>query len=47
MDYSLKNLNFEKNFLDIGTGDGRYVYKSALLNPQSLYIGIDPALNLK
>jgi len=47
MDYSLKNLNFEKNFLDIGTGDGRFVYKSALLNPQSLYIGIDPASNLK
>ena len=50
MDYSLKTLkelNFEKYFLDIGTGDGRYVYKTALLNPQNLYIGIDPSSNLK
>lgn len=50
MDYSLKTLkelNFEKYFLDIGTGDGRYVYKNALANPHTLYIGIDPASNLK
>jgi 16S rRNA (adenine(1408)-N(1))-methyltransferase len=43
MDY---NSNFEKKFLDIGTGDGRYVYKNALENPNNLYIGIDPAKNL-
>jgi 16S rRNA (adenine(1408)-N(1))-methyltransferase len=47
MDYSLNNLNFEKNFLDIGTGDGRYIYKNALQNPNYLFIGIDPASNLK
>lgn len=47
MDYNLNILNFEKNILDIGTGDGRYVYKSALANPKHLYIGIDPASNLK
>jgi 16S rRNA (adenine(1408)-N(1))-methyltransferase len=47
MDYNLKNLKFEKNYLDIGTGDGRYVFKSALKNPNYLYIGIDPAPNLK
>jgi len=47
MNYSLKDLKFEKVFLDIGTGDGRYVYKSALSNPNYLYIGIDPASNLK
>jgi 16S rRNA (adenine(1408)-N(1))-methyltransferase len=47
MNYNLKNLNFEKYFLDIGTGDGRFVYKSALSNPNYLYIGIDPASNLK
>jgi 16S rRNA (adenine(1408)-N(1))-methyltransferase len=27
--------------LDIGTGDGLFVYQSARLNPQKLYIGID------
>lgn len=47
MDYNLNNLKFDKYVLDIGTGDGRYVYKSALLNPNTLYIGIDPASNLK
>jgi 16S rRNA (adenine(1408)-N(1))-methyltransferase len=29
--------------LDIGTGDGRFVYKSAQANPTSFYVGIDPA----
>jgi 16S rRNA (adenine(1408)-N(1))-methyltransferase len=28
--------------IDIGTGDGRYVYQSACQNPNKLYIGIDP-----
>jgi 16S rRNA (adenine(1408)-N(1))-methyltransferase len=27
--------------LDIGTGDGRFVYRSAQLNPNKFYIGID------
>lgn len=44
MDY---NSNFAKKFLDIGTGDGRYVYKKALENPNNLYIGIDPAKNIE
>jgi 16S rRNA (adenine(1408)-N(1))-methyltransferase len=28
--------------IDIGTGDGRFVYQSARRNPQKFYIGIDP-----
>lgn len=28
--------------IDIGTGDGRFVYQSARLNPDKFYIGIDP-----
>lgn len=29
--------------VDLGTGDGRFVYKQALDNPGNLYIGIDPS----
>jgi 16S rRNA (adenine(1408)-N(1))-methyltransferase len=29
--------------VDLGTGDGRFVYKKALENPQTLFIGIDPS----
>ena len=28
--------------IDIGTGDGRFVYQSARQNPKKFYIGIDP-----
>ena len=28
--------------IDIGTGDGRFVYQSARRNPNKFYIGIDP-----
>lgn len=35
------------NILDIGTGDGRFIYKSAVLNPQNLYLGIEPSDNFK
>ena len=28
--------------IDIGTGDGRFVYQSARQNPTKFYIGIDP-----
>ena len=28
--------------IDIGTGDGRFVYQSARLNPNKFYLGIDP-----
>jgi 16S rRNA (adenine(1408)-N(1))-methyltransferase len=33
---------FEKTVIDLGTGDGRFIYKNALKNPQTLYIGVDP-----
>jgi len=29
--------------IDIGTGDGRFVYQSARQNPDKFYIGIDPS----
>jgi 16S rRNA (adenine(1408)-N(1))-methyltransferase len=29
--------------VDMGTGDGRFVYKSAISNPNTLFIGIDPS----
>ncbi len=29
--------------IDLGTGDGRFVYQNALTNPSNFYIGIDPA----
>ncbi len=32
---------YDEVILDIGTGDGRYVFKNALENPNKLYIGID------
>jgi len=35
--------NFEKVILDMGTGDGRFIYKNALKSPTNLYIGLDPA----
>jgi len=34
---------FETVIVDLGTGDGGFVYKNALENPKSFYIGIDPA----
>ena len=36
------NLTGEGVIIDIGTGDGRFVYQSARRNPNKLYIGIDP-----
>lgn len=29
--------------MDIGTGDGRFVYQMCQKNPEKFYIGIDPA----
>ena len=29
--------------LDLGTGDGRFVHKAALQNPNNFYIGVDPS----
>lgn len=34
---------FEKVVVDLGTGDGRYVFKSAQKNTGNLYVGIDPS----
>jgi len=33
---------FGNTEIDLGTGNGRYVYKKALENPETLYIGMDP-----
>jgi len=44
-DTPLKNLSpltGEGVIVDIGTGDGRFVYQSARQNPNKFYIGIDP-----
>jgi len=34
---------FNRVEIDLGTGDGRFVYKKALENPNTLFIGIDPS----
>jgi 16S rRNA (adenine(1408)-N(1))-methyltransferase len=34
--------NFDSVVLDIGTGDGKFVYKSALKDKNTLFIGMDP-----
>lgn len=36
-------LEYDQTIIDIGTGDGRYVYKSALEDQNTLFIGIDPS----
>ncbi|HEX3254127.1 MAG TPA: hypothetical protein VHS05_32120 [Pyrinomonadaceae bacterium] len=36
------DLTGEGVIIDIGTGDGRFVYQSARRNPRKFYIGIDP-----
>jgi len=33
----------KKVIVDIGTGDGRFIYANAKSNPDNFYIGIDPA----
>ena len=38
---NLSNHTGEGVVIDIGTGDGRFVYRSALANPRKFYIGID------
>ena len=40
---TLKNLisNFQSIHVDIGTGDGKYIYRQALKNPNVYFIGID------
>lgn len=33
--------SFEKVAMDLGTGDGRFIYKRAIGDPNTLYIGVD------
>lgn len=40
-------LDYKERYLDIGTGDGRFVVKSALKHPSRFYLGIDPAKNIE
>ncbi|OGC45374.1 hypothetical protein A2V49_00770 [candidate division WWE3 bacterium RBG_19FT_COMBO_34_6] len=35
--------NFQKVYLDIGTGDGKFVYKNALEEKYILWVGLDPS----
>jgi len=39
---NLTGFDGEGVIVDIGTGDGRFVYQSARQNPKKFYIGIDP-----
>ena len=39
---NLSNLTGGGVIVDIGTGDGRFVYQSARQNPEKFYVGIDP-----
>jgi 16S rRNA (adenine(1408)-N(1))-methyltransferase len=39
---NLSDLTGDGIVIDIGTGDGRFVYQSARQNPKKFYIGIDP-----
>jgi 16S rRNA (adenine(1408)-N(1))-methyltransferase len=38
-----KVVNYKKIILDLGTGDGRFVFKNALKNPNIFFVGMDPA----
>lgn len=38
-----KLAKFENVEIDLGAGDGRFVYKNALKNPNTLYIAIEPS----
>ena len=42
-DFLQKLAQYKKCVLDIGTGDGRFVYENALENSDTLFVGIDPA----
>jgi len=34
---------YDKTIVDLGTGDGRFVYKNAVKNPDFFYVGVDPS----
>ncbi len=36
-------VKYKNTYIDLGTGDGRFVYKNAKRDSSSLYIGIDPS----
>jgi len=44
-DINIKDVisGYSKVAVDVGTGDGRFAYKKARENPDTFYIGIDPA----
>lgn len=44
-DLLAKTRGFKKVHVDLGTGDARNIYKLAVNNPDTLYIGIDPVKN--
>jgi 16S rRNA (adenine(1408)-N(1))-methyltransferase len=44
-EFTQKYSSFNKCVIDLGTGDGRFVYDRAQEDPSTLYIGIDPAQN--
>lgn len=41
-DFESLSKRFNSVILDLGTGDGRFVYKKALENPDKLFLGVDP-----
>lgn len=41
-----KTEHFDKKIIDLGTGDGRFVYTNAQLTPQILFIGVDTLAGL-
>ena len=42
-DLSVLRKTFHRVIVDVGTGNGKFVYDLALANPDVLYIGIEPA----
>lgn len=36
---------YSRRVLDIGTGDGKFILKSALSEPKTLWVGLDPAIS--
>lgn len=45
VDLQAKIHEFHRVHIDIGTGDGRYVYEMALTHPEELFVGIEPAIS--
>ncbi len=45
-DFLQKTEHFDKRIIDLGTGDGRFIYTNAQLTPQILFVGVDTLANL-